>query len=123
MPRGDGTGPMGQGPMTGRGAGYCAGNNLPGFMSPGPGRGYWGRGRGGGFGRGNRWYWRRQPMYAPPAPAYPAPAYPAPAYPAPYPSAQIEPQDEIKYLETVAENLRKELDAVQKRLEELSQGE
>lgn len=25
MPRGDGTGPMGMGPMTGRGAGTCAG--------------------------------------------------------------------------------------------------
>ncbi|NLG67487.1 MAG: DUF5320 domain-containing protein, partial [Actinobacteria bacterium] len=25
MPRGDGTGPEGMGPMTGRGAGYCAG--------------------------------------------------------------------------------------------------
>jgi len=26
MPRGDGTGPKGTGPRTGRGAGYCAGN-------------------------------------------------------------------------------------------------
>jgi hypothetical protein len=25
MPRGDGTGPMGVGPKTGRGAGFCAG--------------------------------------------------------------------------------------------------
>ncbi|MCD6382905.1 MAG: DUF5320 domain-containing protein, partial [Thermoplasmata archaeon] len=25
MPWGDGTGPMGMGPMTGRGAGYCSG--------------------------------------------------------------------------------------------------
>src|SRR5690606_29649890 len=31
MPRGDGTGPMGEGPMTGRGAGLCAGNVQPGF--------------------------------------------------------------------------------------------
>lgn len=34
MPRGDGTGPMGMGPMTGRGAGYCAGYATPGFMNP-----------------------------------------------------------------------------------------
>jgi len=27
MPRGDGTGPDGSGPMTGRGAGKCSGNN------------------------------------------------------------------------------------------------
>ena len=30
MPGGDGTGPMGMGPMTGRGAGYCAGFAAPG---------------------------------------------------------------------------------------------
>jgi hypothetical protein len=48
MPRGDGTGPMGLGPMTGRGTGYCAGYPYPGFMNPGFRRGYfgWGRGRG-----------------------------------------------------------------------------
>jgi len=49
MPRGDRTGPMGYGPMTGRGMGYCGGFTGPGFMSPGPGYGF---GRGGGFGRG-----------------------------------------------------------------------
>ena len=30
MPRGDGTGPTGAGPMTGRAAGYCAGYSVPG---------------------------------------------------------------------------------------------
>jgi hypothetical protein len=38
MPRGDGTGPMGLGPMTGRAAGYCAGYPTPGFMNPYGGR-------------------------------------------------------------------------------------
>jgi hypothetical protein len=38
MPRGDGTGPMGFGPMTGRAAGYCAGYGVPGFMNAIPGR-------------------------------------------------------------------------------------
>lgn len=55
MPRGDGMGPAGAGPMTGRGAGFCAGYSVPGYMNPGPGfgRGYgFGRGRGFGFGRG-----------------------------------------------------------------------
>jgi hypothetical protein len=33
MPRGNRTGPMGMGPMTGRGAGYCAGFSVPGFMN------------------------------------------------------------------------------------------
>ena len=38
MPRGDGTGPMGMGPMTGRAAGYCAGYPVPGYMNPTGGR-------------------------------------------------------------------------------------
>ena len=54
MPRGDRTGPLGEGPMTGRQLGYGAGYDSPGYTK-GPGRG-WGRGllgRGRGFfGRG-----------------------------------------------------------------------
>ncbi|NLY71367.1 MAG: DUF5320 domain-containing protein [Clostridiales bacterium] len=34
MPRGDGTGPLGLGPMTGRGAGYCAGFRVSRFLNP-----------------------------------------------------------------------------------------
>ncbi len=49
MPRGDGTGPMGMGPMTGRAAGFCAGFDVPRYMNPGPA---WGYGRGRGFSRG-----------------------------------------------------------------------
>jgi len=33
MPRGDGTGPMGMGPMTGRGAGICASYAVPGYAN------------------------------------------------------------------------------------------
>lgn len=52
MPRGDGTGPWGSGPMTGRGLGYCAGHPEPGLTA---GRGAWGAGRGVyGAGRGVR---------------------------------------------------------------------
>jgi len=36
MPGGDGTGPAGMGPMTGRAAGYCAGYPVPGYMNPVP---------------------------------------------------------------------------------------
>ena len=49
MPRGDGTGPRGMGPMTGRGAGYCAGFSAPGFMNPVGGRMGLGLGRGRAF--------------------------------------------------------------------------
>ncbi|MFA5688116.1 MAG: DUF5320 domain-containing protein [Kiritimatiellales bacterium] len=58
MPRGDRTGPAGAGPMSGRGMGYCAELNQPGFVT------------GGGFGRGmgrgfcSRWFagWRTTPQ-------------------------------------------------------------
>ena len=33
MPGGDRTGPWGMGPRTGRGAGYCSGYRVPGFMN------------------------------------------------------------------------------------------
>ena len=54
MPGGDGTGPMGLGQMTGRGAGYCAGFATPGYVNPMPGRG-WGMGRRRGRGRDRGW--------------------------------------------------------------------
>ncbi len=63
MPRGNGTGPNGLGPMTGRAAGYCAGYGLPGYANTalglgfggGRGMGWGGRGFGFGFGRGFGW--------------------------------------------------------------------
>ena len=74
MPGGNGTGPGGLGPMTGRAAGYCAGYPIPGFINPIPGRGYggWGRG-GGGWGRRN-WY------YATGMPGWQRAAYGSPAF-------------------------------------------
>lgn len=67
MPRGDGTGPMGTGSMTGRRAGYCAGNTAPGFAGAGYGVGLGGRCRGfagGGYGRRNMFYATGQPGWA-----------------------------------------------------------
>lgn len=67
MPAGNGTGPTGAGPMTGRGLGYCAGNNAPAYASGGGfGRGM---GRGMGFGFRNRCFagWENVPQ----APAQP----------------------------------------------------
>lgn len=54
MPRGDGTGPRGMGSRTGRGAGFCAGYNQPGFANRGGFGG--GCGFGGGRGRRNQFY-------------------------------------------------------------------
>ena len=61
MPRGDRTGPTGEGSMTGRGQGNCSGNNGAGFNNRGFGRGNGfnhgfgnqGAGRGAGFRNGN----------------------------------------------------------------------
>ena len=40
MPAGDGTGPAGLGPMTGRAAGYCAGYPVAGYLNPMPRAGF-----------------------------------------------------------------------------------
>ena len=57
MPGGNRMGPMGQGPMTGRGMGWCGGANARVDMPP---RGPWvGMGRGGGRGGG----WRHRHWY------------------------------------------------------------
>ncbi|PKN41759.1 MAG: hypothetical protein CVU60_10260 [Deltaproteobacteria bacterium HGW-Deltaproteobacteria-18] len=50
MPAGNGTGPMGMGSMTGRGAGYCSGSGTPGYATGG------GFGFCGGRGRGRRFF-------------------------------------------------------------------
>ena len=55
MPRGDRSGPSGEGPNTGRGMGYCTGNDHPGFMNAISNRGRrygWGFHGGPGYGRG-----------------------------------------------------------------------
>ncbi len=108
MPRGDGTGPNGMGSMTGRGAGYCAGANAPGFAS-GVGRGAgMGRGRGAGRGFRNMFYatglpgWQRGGNAAP----YGAAA----AFP------NREPEPEIQALANQAQALKAKLDAIEKRL-------
>ncbi|MFA5575656.1 MAG: DUF5320 domain-containing protein [Tissierellaceae bacterium] len=56
MPRGDGRGPMGYGPMSGRGMGYCAR-----AYGPGPRMGF---GRGRGFGPGFGPGYNAEPYYS-----------------------------------------------------------
>ncbi|MCK4327072.1 MAG: DUF5320 domain-containing protein [Candidatus Diapherotrites archaeon] len=96
MPRGDGTGPAGRGPRTGRSLGYCAGFNAPGFANPSPGMGLgmgWGRGRG--FGRGMR-FWG----------------------PAPQP-VELSKEQQLGILEQEKTALEQELDAIKKLVKEL----
>lgn len=81
MPWGDGTGPLGMGPMTGRAAGYCAGYGVPGYLNPWGGRWFgpfgvgrggipWGGGRGRAWGGGRGWLWRARAF------GYPYAGYP-----------------------------------------------
>ena len=97
MPGGDRTGPLGQGPRTGRGAGYCTGygrgavGNFP-------------RGAAGGFGRRNRFY----------ATGVPFSAYAAPSY-----LGTLERDEEIALLKDESQRLKAALESIEERLGQL----
>lgn len=97
MPSGDRTGPSGFGPLTGRGAGFCAGYRVPGSFNPPP---YYGRGRGWGFRAG----------YGA-APQWAAPKYPPPI------------GDEEGYLKEEIQYLKDQLQEMEKRLQGLKKGD
>ncbi len=117
MPRGNGMGPNGLGPMTGRGMGFCAGSDLPGYLNCGYGGGY-GRGLGlgfrhqgagrGGYGFGPGWGFRaggfRYPGYGP--------DFYAPT-----------PEEEKGSLKNYADGLRSRLEEIESRIRELSDEE
>ncbi len=127
MPRGDGTGPAGMGPMTGRAAGYCAGYSAPGFANAIGGRGGLGRGRGG-FGRGRGYPYARG-YYGTPYPY--APVYPptysqyAPAYAQPTAPTYVQPTtgDEKAFLQDQLVALQKDMEAIKSRINELKKEE
>ncbi len=125
MPGGDRTGPRGLGARTGRGLGYCAGYDAPGYAY-GPGYGYgrgggrgmaWGYGRGRGYGRG--WAYR-EPYYPPIMPT-------APVYASRIP---LEPVDKLTmlkqektYLESEFKGISNALEDIAKSIEELEKKE
>ena len=126
MPAGDGAGPAGMGPMTGRAAGYCAGYGAPGYATMAPGRGFgWAGGWGGGWGRGRG---RRNWYYATGVPGWARFGY-APAWGTPPPVgygsyvASPIPEQEVEFLRRQAEWLKQELDSVSQRISELEQEE
>ena len=122
MPGGDRTGPIGMGPMTGRGAGFCAGYSVPGYANPLPSRGL-GFGRGRGFGRGvglgfrggRGWGGYRGVPHA--NPAYPNAGAIAP-YPATYVAGPTREQ-EVDMLKGQAEYFEDALEGIKKRITEL----
>ena len=115
MPRGDGTGPGGLGPMTGRAAGYCAGYSVPGYMNPSGGRLGLGFGYGRGMGRGyGRAYW--------PTNSYPVTPPPV-AYGGGFYQPLVEPKQEMEMLTEDAKALKEQLDSINKRITELEKSE
>ena len=107
MPGGDGTGPQGLGPRTGRAAGYCAQYPVPGYANPNLGRGFY---RGGGRGRRNLYYatgltgWQRG------------------AYSYPPPVVQTIPKEqEVAELKNEAEYVENELKEIKKRIQEIGE--
>lgn len=104
MPRGDGTGPMGMGRMTGRGAGYCTGFAAPGYANP-IGFGY-------GFGGGRGF---RRTFYATGLPGWGRLGYPA------YAGTYGPAVDEKELLSQEVEYLENQLELVKKRLSDFKE--
>jgi hypothetical protein len=92
---------MGLGPMTGRRAGFCAGYNAPGFATSaarfGVQRGYGGGGRG----------WRHM-FYATGLPGWARPG-----------AVPLTSEQELTWLKNEAELLKDQLEALNRRMEEL----
>lgn len=100
MPWGDRTGPEGRGPMTGRGLGFCAGYNRPGFVRGVPrGRPRLGRGR----------MMRRMPRRPMPEPVE------APLRR----SAELSDADKKEIIEDEIKNIEQDLKELKKELKEL----
>jgi len=99
MPRGDGTGPRGLGPMTGIAA-----------LGFGYGRGF-GKGLGRGYGRGFRSGY-----------AYPIPCVPQ-VYGGEFYQPPAEPKQEMEMLAEEAKYLKEQLETINKRITELEKSE
>lgn len=103
MPGFDGTGPAGQGPMTGGGRGWCSpadqGFRSQGGFWPGRGRGFrrsfWGRGMAGWRGTPRYWGWEAS---------------------SPTVSSR---EEQMNYLRDEANALRRELQAIENRLKDM----
>lgn len=115
MPRGDGTGPMGMGTMSGRAMGFCAGFDRAGYENAVPGRGMSiGLGRGCRFGNGGRGW--RQGFYATGLPGWMR--FGGNKSPFQKPNSEMEKQT----LKNQAGILQSQLDQIRKRLGEMEGG-
>ena len=117
MPFGDGTGPQGLGPRTGRGAGYCSGFGSPGSMNFSPGGPGTGFGRGGGsglFGRGRGWRncFRITGL----------PGWARGGYGYPY-ATSVSAREATDFLRTQSEFLKRQIEDIRRRLDTLEKAE
>lgn len=117
MPGGDRTGPRGAGPITGRGLGFCAGYDVPGYLQGGVGRpgwrGFYPRGGGGGYGYRHWYYATGLPRWG---------RYVEPWWSwsnAPAPTAQ----ERAEMLKAQAQALRDELNAIEEDLASLERSQ
>ncbi len=93
MPGFDGTGPRGMGPLTGGGRGYCGPSGVRAGWAP-----YWGRGWGGyGYGYAHGYPGRR------------------------FGPAFVTRDQELDYLKSEAESLRRTLEGVEARIRDLAE--
>lgn len=116
MPYGDGTGPEGMGPKTGKALGFCAGFNSPGFTKGVP-RGKSGRGRVRGRRRGNKTDVNPRGISRPRdgrGRGFTVQRTQATV------NNEVSKEDELENLKNYAEDLKKELEAVENRMNELS---
>jgi hypothetical protein len=111
MPWGDGTGPAGEGPMTGRRMGYCAGFDAPGCASAWPGRGR------GGWGARHRYYATGVPGWA----RFGGGRYAARPVAPPVVASRAPVADEAAALRAQADYLAEALADIRTRLAELEQ--
>lgn len=122
MPRGNGTGPFGLGPGTGRRAGFCAGFSVPGYVNPVFGRRWFARSWGfAGRGRGYRhcFYATGLPFWAG---INPHAFRLHPFYGYPYaPGHEMTKEMEIDLLKKEAEELENALEAIKDRLSKLTE--
>jgi hypothetical protein len=113
MPFGDRTGPDGFGPKTGRAMGYCSGFSYPGSMNP-----VQGRARGFSRGLGHRWVgrgrgWRCQYRMTG-MPGWARSSYPY--------TPDFTEREEMDFLRSQADFLKKQLEDVQNRINTLGRG-
>ena len=130
MPGGDGTGPAGLGPKTGRAVGYCTGYPVPGYMHPvsgypapghfSVGRGSWSFGRG--RGRRNLYWatgrhgWFRYP-FGDPVLGRTGNPYP----PHLFTPIEMTPEQEIEMLKDNAAQMQNDFKAIEERIKELQE--